>query len=359
MRRLLLTLLVGATAAQADLETITVSPDGSHFVRAVSHTRFRVWGLNYDHDRSGRLLEEYWYEEWPTVAEDFEEMKTLGANVVRIHLQVEAFMDSADKPRQAALDQLARLVSLAEQTGLYLDLTGLGCYHKQDVPAWYDAAGESKRWAVQARFWEAVAKTCAASPAIFCYDLMNEPILPGKKTETEWLAGEFAGKYFVQRIALDLAGRTREGVAKAWVDMLVGAIRRQDAHHLITVGAIPWAHHFPKAKPIFYGNDVGANLDFVSVHFYPKSGAIDQALAALSLYKLKRPLVIEEIFPLKCSMAELDAFIAASRDTVDGYISFYWGQTIEEFREEKQDMAGARTKAWLEYFRTHAPAMSP
>ena len=27
--------------------------------------------------------------------------------------------------------------------GLYLDLTGLGCYHKKDVPAWYDKLAET------------------------------------------------------------------------------------------------------------------------------------------------------------------------------------------------------------------------
>jgi len=80
-----------------------------------------------------------------------------------------------------------------------------------DVPKWYDTLDEQSRWNAQARFWEAVAARCAKSPAIFCYDLMNEPILPGKqKPETDWLAGEFGGKHFVQRIALDLAGRTRD-----------------------------------------------------------------------------------------------------------------------------------------------------
>ena len=92
---------------------------------------------------------------------------------------------------------------LAEQTGLYLDLTGLGCYHKQDVPAWYDALEESDRWDVQARFWKAVAGVCKDSPAIFCYDLMNEPVLDGGKGDG-WLAGEpLGGKYFVQRITRD------------------------------------------------------------------------------------------------------------------------------------------------------------
>ena len=239
--------------AEAGLELICVSEDGRRFVGAESGERFVGWGFNYDHDDSGRLLEDYWYEEWSTVVEDFKEMKALGANVVRIHPQVAKFMKTAKEPDEAALKQLVRLVRLAEKTGLYLDITGLGCYHKEDVPKWYDAMDEAGRWEVQALFWEAIAKNCAQSPAVFCYDLMNEPILPGEKSkETEWLTGEFGGKYFVQRISLDLAGRTRKQVAKMWVDKLSAAIRKHDKRHMITVGVIPWAYTFSKARPLFY-----------------------------------------------------------------------------------------------------------
>jgi len=135
-----------------------------------------------------------------------------------------------------ALEQLAKLVQLAEDNGLYLDVTGLACYHKQHIPAWYDKLNEQDRWKVQAVFWEAIARTCADSPAIFCYDLMNEPILPAEEPASDWLAGELAGKYFVQRITLDLKDRTREQVAKAWIDTLVDAIRKHDQRHMVTVG---------------------------------------------------------------------------------------------------------------------------
>lgn len=70
-----------------------------------------------------------------------------------------------------------------------------------------------ERMSAQARFWKAVAEACAKSPAVFCYDLMNEPILPGKKIEAEWLTRELGGKHFVQRLSLDLKDRSREQVA--------------------------------------------------------------------------------------------------------------------------------------------------
>ena len=45
-------------------------------------------------------------------------------------------MDGPDRPNGKALDRLGRLLELAGRLRLYLDLTGLGCYHKQDVPGW-------------------------------------------------------------------------------------------------------------------------------------------------------------------------------------------------------------------------------
>ncbi len=337
-------------------ELICVSEDGRNFVHAESGERFFAWGFNYDHDGSGRLIEDYWYEELATIEEDFKEMKALGANVVRIHPQVAKFMKTAKKPNESALKQLVRLVRLAEETGLYLDITGLGCYHKQDVPKWYDEMDEAGRWEVQALFWEAIAKNCADSPAVFCYDLMNEPILPGDdKKESEWLMDEFGGKHFVQRISLDLAGRTRKQAAKMWVDKLVAAIRKHDKHHMITVGVIPWAHTFPQAKPLFYSKEVGENLDFVSVHFYPKKGEVQKALTALKVYDVSKPVLIEETSPLWSGQEEFEVFVDESLDIVDGYVGFYWGKTIEEYSAPDAGIADSIMKKWLEYFLAKGP----
>ncbi len=344
-------------ATNSRLEAIQISKDGKDFVSASSQTRFKAWGFNYDHDTSGRLLEDYWDTEWKAVEADFAKMKALGANTVRVHLQVAKFMNSATEPNPASLGRLGRLLSLAENTGVYLDITGLGCYEKKDVPRWYDELEEAKRWDVQARFWEAVADTCKTSPAIFCYDLMNEPVVTGDGKDRDWTPGEFGGKHFVQRLTLELAGRTQQQVAKAWVDKLVSAIRRHDRIHLVTVGAIPWALTWPTAKPLFYSKEVSKNLDFVSVHFYPKKGEVDKALTALAVYDIGKPLVIEEMFPLNCSREEMVQFIDGSKPIADGWLSFFWGKTPEEYRHGQADLASALVSDWLECFAAKGKAM--
>lgn len=342
----------------APLEWVRPSDDGKTFVGVDSGQTVQLWGVNYDHDGAGRLLEDYWRDQWPVVVEDFGEIKSLGANCARIHLQLGRFMDEANKPNQDNLNRLEMLVALAEEKSLYLIVTGLGCYHKADVPPWYDALPENERWKVQANFWQAVARVCRNSPAVFAYDLMNEPVLPGDKVETEWLTGELGGKFFVQRLALDLAGRTRQQAARQWVDLLAGAIRQVDDRHMLTVGVIPWAHAFPHAKPLFYAPEVGGPLHFVSVHFYPKADQVDEALTALSVYEIGKPLVVEEMFPLQCSGDELLKFVNGSRRIADGWISFYWGETADQC-EKKGDLPGALMAAWLKQFKSHAPAAPP
>src|SRR6185295_7983807 len=90
----LMLLLLCSGQGRSRSEFIRVSKDHKGFVFSGAGKKFTPWGFNYDHDRSNRLLEYYWNEEWDTVASDFREMKELGANTVRIHLQVSRFMNS-------------------------------------------------------------------------------------------------------------------------------------------------------------------------------------------------------------------------------------------------------------------------
>src|SRR5436305_999155 len=92
-----------AAQEKSDMPWIEVSRDKKGFVLDPSDKPFTPWGLNYDHDAGGRLIEDYWDAEWPTVAAHFSQMKKLGANVVRVHLQVGKFMAGPDRANESAL----------------------------------------------------------------------------------------------------------------------------------------------------------------------------------------------------------------------------------------------------------------
>ena len=333
-----------------EMQHIRISDDGTHFVLRESGETFVPWGFNFvgDHER---IVEEYWKDEWPLVEDQLREMKALGANVVRLHLQVGTYMKSPTEVRQEELDRLRKMLDLGREIGLYFDLTGLGCYHVNHVPDWYPPLSQSERWDVQARFWEAIAKTCQGHRAVFCYDLMNEPVMTDpKEGDHPWLTGELGGYYFVQTITDGSDDRNRQEIAAAWVKQLAEAIRKHDSDHLITVGVIPWALVWPTAKPVFYAEKPAKYLDFVSVHFYPKSGEIDKAVKALAVYDIGKPIVVEETFPLSCSIEELDRFIDGSEDTSEGWISHYFGKTIEE-HEAGETLTDAIAAEFLAYWR--------
>ncbi len=328
---------------------IRTSPDKTHFVGDGTGQRFVPWGFNYDHDEAGQILEDYWTSDWAKVTNDFREMKTLGANVVRVSPQLCCLMKSPEQPDETNLTRLGMLVRCAEENGLYLDVTGLGYYHKGEVPA-YEAMDESARWKVQARCWRAVAEVCKDSPAIFCYDLMNEPIPSGDRHDT-WLAGEpMGGFYFVQRLTTDMRGRTEAEVAKEWITEMSAAIRAVDQRHMITVGLACWEETFgPGARSAFCDPEVSAALDFLSVHYYPRQGKLDEDLAILKHYETGKPLVIEEIFPLSADAETTAEFIRRSKLEANGWISFYWGKTPEEYDHEP-GIKAAVTGNWLRHF---------
>ena len=344
------------TDSPQPMQMIRIADRGEGFVLADSGDPFVPWGFNYVGD-FGRIVEEYWQEDWPRVEKDFREMRDLGANVVRLHLQLGTYMKTPRAVDRSELERLKRILDLGQENRLYLDLTGLGCYHLDAVPPWYDTLSESQRWKVQARFWEAVAETCAGHPAVFCYDLMNEPVITqAKEGEHPWLAGELGGFYFVQRICNNPQKRDRNQIAANWVGTMVRAIKKYDRDHLVTVGVIPWAQVFPGAKPVFYSPKALGHLDFVSVHFYPKKGEVDKALTALAVYDVGKPLVVEEIFPLSCSLEEMDQFIDGSAGRVDGWVSHYFGRSIEQHAEGAEP-SGASVAKFLEYWRGKGASM--
>ena len=274
-------------------------------------------------------------------------MKELGANVVRVHLQLGSFMDAADKPNEKSLDRLTKLTVLAEKERLYLDLTGLGCYHKKDVPGWYDMLAEKERWDVQARFWEAVAGRCAKSPAIFCYDLMNEPVVPGgKRMNGDWLGPPFGGKHFVQFITLDQEDRPRPDIASLWVRHLTAAIREKDKRHLITVGLVDWSLDRPGLTSGFVPHKIADDLDFISVHLYPKTGKLKDDLDTLEKFAVGKPVVIEETFPLACTPKELDEFIEASKKHAAGWVDFIGAKRRRSYAGPRQPRMNWRWVGW-------------
>jgi Cellulase (glycosyl hydrolase family 5) len=359
-------LLAGCAAPRATatrrMERIIVAPDARGFVTAESKRPFHPWGFNYGN--RGRLMEDFWDDDWQAFADDFGKMKALGANVVRVHLQYGKFMSGPDQPNPREFKQLSRMLRLAEKTGLYLDITGLACYRPGDTPQWYDAMNEQERWAAQSNFWSAVAATCAQSPAVFCYDLMNEPIVPGGQRQPgAWRSGHLFGAYdFVQFITLDPAGHVREDIAVEWIRAMTAAIRPHDTNALITVGLLPWTPRWGFLSG-FVPETIAPDLDFIAVHIYPDAKNPGEAMEALRKCAAGKPVVVEETFPLSCSAEAEEEFLRDSKKIACGWIGHYDGDSLKDFdalaRAGKLTLPQSIYREWERLFVKLKPDFAP
>lgn len=189
---------------------------------------------------------------------------------------------------------------------------------------------------------------------------MNEPFAGGgDKKPGNWYSGKLLGGYdFVQWIALDVRGRPREEIARAWIKRLSAAIRAHDKDHLITVGLLPWVPAWGHLSG-FVPAKVAPELDFISVHIYPQKGKVDDALHVLKQFAVGKPVVVEETFPLACSAAELEEFLKRSRGTACGWMGHYDGLTPERLealqKEKSLTVAQALYLEWLKLFRKLKP----
>lgn len=278
---------------------------------------FKVWGFNWG--RQDVMLETFWDTDWNSLTEDFNEMKNYGANTVRLPLQYHAFMEDVNTPNEQSLKKLKQLVKIAEDNELYLMICGLNAFVKQDQPDWYNNLTDAQRWETQATFWESVASAIGKSSSILSYDLMNEPVI-AVDPDKGWLPGDgFGGFFFVQNIALNPTSSNEETMKK-WIVKMSEAIRKQDKTHLITVGFLPFVTF----------SQFSDNLSLMSVHLYPKSNEEAKDSSILQQFVSNKPLVISEIFPLNCSVNELQQFIEQHDDDVSGWVWHYNGKTLEE-----------------------------
>lgn len=346
---LMLLSLLGQNAA-AEMEFVCVGNDNKGFVLAASKKPFLAWGHNYAVNEP----EQQAAPDWPRIARDFDDFRKMGANVARIHLQVPHYMDGPKAPNQQALAELSQWLKLAEEKGLYLDVTGLASYHVKHRATWYDSLSDKDRWAVQACFWEAVAATCANSPAVFCYDLINEPVASGERKEG-WYAGRMGDYEFIQRLSLNRAGRSLDGIAKTWTHQMVSAIHRHDRSHLMTIGMLPQWGPSPQT--------VGPDLDFISVHIYPETGKVADTLKTLQRFDIGKPIVVEETFPLSCGVPDLRDFLLKSRGIASGWIGQYPSETLDELlalqKSGKLTLVQSIYLSWIDLFRDVGPQMLP
>jgi len=347
---LLLCALSSAHAALgADLETVKVAPDKKGFVLHPSGRRYIPWGHNY---ASVDILERL-AKDPKRVEREFAEMKAAGTTVARIHPELPRILSGPSAVDARGVEAIQQLLAIAGKTGIHLKITGLANYRIKDRVAWYDTLPERDRWQAQAFFWETIARTCADSPAVFAYDLVNEPGAAGKPDEG-WYLGRMGDVEFCQRLTLNPGERNGDDIFHDWTKLMVASIRKHDPVHLITLGMLPFPGAYKAAAE---------HLDFVSPHLYPKTGKVDEELALLKKFDWGKPIVIGETFPLSCGVDDERDFLLRSREFAHGWIGHWPDESPTELAELKRTgkatIHNAIWLSWVELFEELGPQMNP
>jgi len=333
--------LAGAAATGPALGLVTISPDGQGFVEKSSGRPFTPFGVNYYDPNTGWAPKIWRQFDARRVTRHFEVMRDLGVNCARVFLTAATFQPDVNTVDEQALAKLDTLVRIARQSGIRLILTGPD--HWEGSPAYWKPdrfAGEQALKALD-NFWRVLGQRYRGEPAIFAWDLLNEPHIPWfaetwRPLWNKWLQAKYGD---LDRLKAAWAGEFKEGeswdnvtvpenkaskgnprlldwqlfresLADEWVRRQVEAIRQADPTHLVTVGYIQWSYPLvrggnPGQYAAFNPQRQARRLDFTCMHFYPLLGrpfeskeAWDRNLAylqaTLAYCHVGKPVVLEE-----------------------------------------------------------------
>jgi endo-1,4-beta-mannosidase len=377
----------GCATKHQQMELIKVAPDGQGFVELDSGRPYIPFGTNYYDPNTGWAPKLWRKFDAGRVREHFRIMSELGVNCARVFLTAGSFQPTAKKIEEQALLKLDKLVEIAGDNGIRLILTGPD--HWEGVPDYWRPDRFAGKEAMQAleSFWTVVARRYRSEPAIFAWDLLNEPHIPWFNEQwppkwNAWLQSTYANRDALKAAWGDELKETdrwgsvavpedraesgnprlldwqhfREHLADEWVRRQVEAIRQVDPTHLISVGYIQWS--YPLVRSGNPGRYAGFNprrqtrwLDFVTIHFYPILGGpfeseqswqknIGYLQGILAYCHTGKPVVLGEFGwygggapqrnPYLSEQQQelwISAEIEASRSLADGWLSWPFADT--------------------------------
>ncbi len=372
---------------RTSMELIEVAPDGCGFGEQDSGRPYIPFGTNYYDPHTGWAPKLWRRFDTEKVHAHFRVMSKMGVNCARVFLTAGSFQPTSEKIEEQALTKLDILVRIARENHVRLILTGPD--HWEGQPAYWKPnryAGEAALQALE-HFWTVLGRRYRSEPAIFAWDLLNEPHLPWFVEQwtpkwNAWLHETYGNRETLKNAWGDELAKTdewnnvavpddrpaggnlrlrdwqrfREHLANQWVRRQVDAIRQADPSHLITVGYIQWSYPLvrpgnPSRYAAFNPRRQAHWLDFVTIHFYPTLGNpfqskenwqknISYLQAVLAYCHTGKPVVLGEFgwygggapqhhpFLTEQQQAQwIGEEIEASRSLADGWLSWPFADT--------------------------------
>lgn len=305
---MLVAISTSGCASSPKMGLVTVTTEGNGFVEVTSGQPYIPFGTNYYDPDTGWPPQVWQQFDADRVTEHFQVMKEIGVNCARIFLAATAFQPDPDTVDERALKKLDRVIAIARRAGIRLVITGPG--HWEGEPSYWQPdrfAGEEAIAALE-NFWRVVGERYRGEPAIFAWDLANQPQIPWSAPGwgprwNAWLESKYTNRDGLKaawgtaladdepwgdiEVPEDVANRGdprlhdwqlfREHLADHWVQRQVRVLREADPTHLITIGYIQSSYPVvrpgdPSVYSAFNPHRQVEWLDFISVHFFPVMG---------------------------------------------------------------------------------------
>lgn len=282
------------------------------FFGAHTDTEFRCWGYQYENN-------DFWANQ-TTARNRLLEMREHQANTLRVHVPFGPYMTDATTPNETKFAQFERFLDQCEGYNVRLDVTGLNLYDPALRPAWLDALSESARWATFGVFWKRLAQSCAGSPAVVFYGLINEPAVPGGVV-TEWYGGNLGGFDYFAFLVKDPGVRSDEDIIDDWFDVMETAIRAWDP-----MRAMGPCHPFAGGVDQWH-----ERATVILAHIYASNTpSVQLDVLRDDYYSVGKPVVLEESGSLGTLTAENNkAFWIMARPYVAGTLTNWTGYPVD------------------------------
>ncbi len=283
---------------QAMNDVVRLSANGWGFVAGPESRAVVPWGCNYYDPFTGWPPQLWSQFDAARVADHFDAMRSIGVNVVRVFttlaatLEEEGAASPSCRPNKAGIAKIERMLEIAWARGIRVILSGPSSW--EGTPRWWhaqvplDCYARPELIAAQGMAWHGIASALRGSPALFSYELHNEPCAPFQATPVvrelwaRWrrseadprLPEDFPAPRDPLRLDWSWAlQRFREEIASRYVLAMVEAIKECDDTHLVTMGlhqkSAPFDWYPPDPYAAFNPHALIRYLDYTSVHFYP------------------------------------------------------------------------------------------
>jgi len=273
------------------VDIVRVGRDGWGFVEGGDARPLVPWGCNYYDPFTGwapHLWEQF---DEARVRGHYAQMRSIGVNTVRIFSTLMATLSGPDQPNADGLAKIARMLDIAAEHGIHVILSGPGGW--EGSPSWWHEVAPLDNFVApellraQAAAWKGLASALTGHPALFAWELINEPAAPWKPSPAlreawvTWRSGHAPQAPSdlpspQPPLSLDWSWdlqQFREHLADQYVRIMTDAIRGKDTTHLVTMGlhqkSAPFDWYPPDPYAAFNPHRLAPMLDYISVHYYP------------------------------------------------------------------------------------------